>query len=757
MKPSIFLLIFFAINFVHQANAQMSISGVIYDDNTSERIVGAYIKVVEGKETFSRDDGSFSIRVARSGAYDIYVSCMGYSPLQQTIDVQRDTCLTLRLLPSVKNLQEVVITASSQHSRNRRIGVSAIMPIKMKELPALVGEKDPLKSLQFLPGIVPTAEGKSDMSIRGGMGDQNLILLDGMPILNANHALGLLSTINPETVRSIKLYKSYLPARFWGRASSVIDIRTKDGNKRDWHGSAEVGTISGKIHLEVPVIKEKTSLSMSARRSLLDLFLPSMMKEKKEKTLFDFYDINGKLDHRFNDRTTVFAEGYISSDCLSNEYKETQTKVPTMKKWRWRSHALQVGTSYRMHNDWTFALSLVRSGYEREDNQSSNEGKNDSNYGSETITRQVKYDVRYEPSHSLNFQIGAEWQNNKISQWCDIGTQKEKRPPIEGTAWSVYTEVFWSITPEWALCVGARGGSYHRTTRNDLWISPSISLSWQNLSKKWTIRGDFSHSLQPVQQVNAQSVFLQSAFNTLPQDSQDLMRVKQGSIEFVWHPIPSLTFTVSPYFKQTKGLLALKDGTELKDFYSGTISGEGSAYGIEFLSEMNISRRSHATMSYTYGKSEQYFQEDNKKRQRYPSDFDFRHYIFSNVTFHLSHRLSLTGSWVFHTGGPQTLALESVEMADIPNSLYPMEKHSEQFPHRNNFRLPAYHRLDLGLSWDIPMRGRWSGELAASVYNVYNRMNCYRIVIEGKDDGGKSFRQMTMFPILPSISFKLNF
>ncbi|MDR2287134.1 MAG: TonB-dependent receptor plug domain-containing protein, partial [Prevotellaceae bacterium] len=319
------------------------VSGYIRDAETKEVLVGSGIYEIESKKGCTANDyGFYSLTLPRGNGIIRY-SSLGYTNWEINIDLIKDTVIQIYLKPVSEELKEVVISSAIK-LKDMRLGTTNVSVQQIKNTPALLGETDLMKSLQFMPGVQHTTEGKSDLSVRGGSPDQNLILLDGVAIYNANHVFGFLSVFNTDALKKVTLYKSSFPARFGGRLSSIIDITTKDGNKEVFSGSASIGLPTLKFNIEGPIVKDKTSFTFSARRTYMDLLVDAANKwfikdNSESRANFFFHDLNAKIHHKIDDKTYIYLSAYNGNDKLEQVTSEIEDKETghnsSMEKWDW--------------------------------------------------------------------------------------------------------------------------------------------------------------------------------------------------------------------------------------------------------------------------------------------------------------------------------------------------------------------------------------------------------------------------------------
>lgn len=772
---TLFLLISIAMVSAEAQNKKTyRISGKVYDALTSETLIAAGVinKKNPDEWAFTDENGNFSLDVKENSPVLLF-SCLGYKEEEKELNLKADSIITIYLYPSAQLLGEILVTADSFKERQRKQGVLSVPVNKLREIPPMLGEADILKSLQYIPGVTSVSEGKSDLSVRGSGSDHNLILIDGMPIYNSNHVFGLLSTINPESIKNVSLYKSNQPARFGGRTASIIDIRTKDGNKENVCGSVSIGNISGRANIEIPIIKSQSSLSLSARRSFLDMFLPLLLSGNEDKTNFSFYDLNGKFNHRVNEKLAFSALYYYSSDLLSNINGKKSPSAPTSEsKWKWSNSGIQLRSDFTLTDRLAFECAFSNVSYNKKDiSKQKIQARDKIQVFSLSSSSKIKdyilnISMKYKPLNWYTLRGGGEYLKQDLHTNIESGSKEDKKSHISrlgSDKVEAYLENDMNIGRFFNLNMGLRATLYNLGSKWHKSLSPRMSAGVNLPGKKLALRFDYSDTRQYIQQVSNNSVFLQSDVWLPANEKHPPLHSRQAGIEILWSPTECLDISFASFGKTMENLLDYKDGVSflknLDKLDEKLITGKGRAYGLELGLEGRFGALK-TTLSYTLSKSERSFNDINSGLW-FPAAFDYTHNFYSNASYKLNKRFTFTASWVYRTGGLQTLPLEEVSGAVIPDLAVPAGKEYLQIPHRNNYRLPAYHRLDLSAAYRFDIRKWGTGSINLSIYNAYNRMNVYRFFIERQEgEGGKldfAFKKMTMYPILPSLNLNLEF
>ena len=380
------------------AQNQPTISGNIRDAETGEDLIGAAV-VVETLSTGAVTNvyGFYALSLP-AGSYTLSVQYIGYVRKRITLDLAQDTTLNVELMPQSTALEEIVIVAESEDDpiTSLNMGVAKIRPQDIDNVPVLFGEKDVLKTIQLLPGIQGAGEGNSGFFVRGGNADQNLILLDEATVYNASHLLGFFSVFNSDAIKDVNVIKGDMPAQYGGRLSSVLDIRMKEGNSKEFSGTGSIGLISSKLTLEAPIVKDKGSFMVSGRRTYVDLFFNLFNIEDLEDSQLYFYDLNAKANYRLNDRNRVFVSGYFGRDRFGFEDAFGFDWGNATATVRWNhlfSDRLFSNTSF-IYSDYDYIVSI-------------NDGDSEVEIGSAIQDLNLKQDFDYFLSNNHTLRFGG--------------------------------------------------------------------------------------------------------------------------------------------------------------------------------------------------------------------------------------------------------------------------------------------------------------------------------------------------------------
>lgn len=774
--------------------ARVTVSGHITDKASGETLIGAGV-ITDGAGAATNTYGFYTLTIPQGKGVSLKYSYVGYDDVTLTLDLFRDTTVNVALNAN-SELKEAVVSAQRE-SGIMATKMSAIeIPMNMiKNTPVLFGEADVLKTIQLMPGVQSGAEGFSGIYVRGGGPDENLLLLDGISLYNAEHMLGLFSIFQPEAVKKVTLYKGSFPARYGGRTSSIIDVRTNDGNLHETHGTVGVGVLCDKFHLEGPIAKGRTAYSISARGMHTFLF-DGILRAAKVPANYYFFDMNGKLTHRFSDRDRLFLNAYYGRDIFhfmdedeyeiaggSNEYRKYDDK--THIRWgnlltsvRWNhvfngrlfSNATVAFTDYRMRMGYTTSE-------KSQDTKYFYKYKFDYGSGIRDLTAKIDFDYTPAPRHIIKFggeyvnhayipetYTTVEKENDKGQMVTDTTYTNKKEKNRLGHEMSFYIEDDFTVGGWLTLNPGVHLAMF-LTSGRTYW-SPEPRMSAKvDFGKGVSVKAAYSRMAQYVH-------LLSSAQITLPIDlwvpiTRNIKPVTadQYSLGLYYNGLPGWEFSVEGYWKDMHNVLEYKDGVSFmassQSWEDNVVMGDGRAYGVEVFIQKTIGKTT-GWLGYTLAKSDRVFSNGLiNNGERYPYRYDRRHNISLVVNQQLGKKWDLSAVWTFATGGTTTIPeRESIVM--LPDGTFTQIDYA---PHRNNYRLPPSHRLNIGVNYHKRLR-RGESIWNFGVYNAYNRLNpnfvYYKADTRGDSESSlytrkAKLKSVTILPIIPSFSYTYNF
>lgn len=718
---------------------------------------------------------------------------------EQSAPVAKDTVRSFYM-------QEVVKTAPRiDKPRNPQMGMTVMDDNAIRNVPTLLGEPDVIKALQLQPGVSAGTEGFAGMFVRGGENDENLFLIDGCSIYHTNHLGGLFSPFNANAVSHLTFYKSAFPARYGGRLSSVTDLSMKSGDYESWHGNFTMGLTSANVSFSGPLVKDQTSLFVALRRSWLELvsvpalaIINASKKKSGEKVIagYNFTDFNLKLSHRLRRFGTLSLLGYYGHDRLkmgehrfSNDGEDTDPyfhKNENRLGWgnmltslRWH---LPINTlfAYNMKASYTRYQSDFRKTVET---VSGREGKNGyENNGSRTESRNAIHDLSVDaslafiPSDRTIIRLGTQYTHHRYTPEEEI-QESTSLPSGNGNnesrvianEWNAYLEGDLEVF-HWLRFNAGMHGSFFRVEGKQYQVfEPRVSADFR-LSPVVSLKAGYARMSQFVQQVSDNYISLPTDYWLPITRNFSPLTSDQFSAGIYVSPDKKYTFSVEGYYKKMGHLLEYRDDykdLQVTSWEDRLTSGSGRAYGADFQAEADFGKL-HGFIGYGVMWSDRLFADQNGGK-RFPSKYDNRHKVTLSATWKCSERVELNAGWVFMTGNRVTLSLENYSYPDgYPTNIVPSYPHKDEemldyYAGKNNVRLPAYHRLDVGINIYRSLRRGRTGIWNVSLYNAYSRMN--PIMIEKNNqkqsmDGtplAPRFRQFALFPIIPSVSYTYKF
>lgn len=782
------------------ANGETLISATAFDQNSS-------------KGAAANNYGYYSLTLPK-GEVALKYSYIGYEGEERTFYLQKDTVLHIALKLN-NTLDEVTVVGHRSEMGVSGSQMSAIeVPISLvKNIPTLLGENDLIKALQLLPGVQSGTEGSAGLYVRGGGPDENLLLLDGVPLYNVNHMLGFFSVFNSDAIKNVTLYKGSFPARFGGRLSSVVDVRMKDGDDKKIRGSASIGLISSKIQLEGPIMKEKTTFNVSARRTYIDVLTQPLIKAAIKREGGDgnntagyyFYDVNAKFTHKFSDRDKLYLSTYFGNDALYAKVRTRSTtdtrfedKEYTKLNWDWGNliTALRwnhvVSNKLFMNTTASFTRYQSKLGlgaetiYINKEKSPQKEEKSELklNYNSGIRDWTAKMDFDYTPNSNHDVKFGTNYTYHTFRP--DVTAMKFKDSEAVNSLDTVigsdivnahetmsYIEDNIALGRLLKVNLGLHFSTFHVQNENYYSLQPRAGVRLL-LSDNLSFKAGYAGMNQYIHMLSNSLVSLPTDLWVPVTKRVKPMNSHQYSAGFFYSLRNIADFSVEGYYKTMDNLLEYKDGASFMGVstnWEDKISiGRGTAYGVELLAQRSFGKTT-GWVGYTWSKSDRIFDEPGNvinNGKPFPAKYDRRHDISLTLSHKFSDRIDLSGSWVFSTGNSATFAFHEVKSADYPN-IDRTYSYSAEVPHvsaRNNFRYNSYHRMDLGVNFHKTTKRGNLRTWNISIYNVYNQFNPFFVYVDsrsehndqtGEFDTTNKLKQATLFPIIPSVSYSIKF
>ncbi|MFV8375619.1 TonB-dependent receptor [Flavobacterium sp. LB1P71] len=773
------------------AQQKFTLSGIIIDANSNETLIGVNIVIPELKTGVTTNEyGFYSITVPK-GNYIVQITYLGYQTIEESINLDQNTKNNFKLLSNETALKEVVITDTKTKTdiRKPEISVNKLSIFAIKKMPVVLGEVDVLKSILLLPGVTNAGEGASGFNVRGGGADQNLILLDEATIFNSSHVFGFFSVFNPDAIKDLKLYKGGIPARFGGRASSVLDIYQKDGNSKGFHVNGGIGLISSRILAEGPLVKDKGSFLIGGRSSYAHLFL-KLSKDQKNNTAY-FYDLNTKLSYKLNPNNNLYLSGYFGRDVFSLNKSFTNIYGNSTLNLRWNhlfSDKLFSNLSL-IYSDYYYGLDLDFVGFK---------------WDSGIKNYNIKYDFKNYISDKLklNYGVSAIYYdfNPGTIKPSDMESginfdQLDKKYAFEP---ALYMNADHKLSDEIALSYGLRYSMFYRlgqstvniyADNNPVTFNPDLQIyekatpigtkfygknkaveSYNNLEPRFSLAYQINDEQSVKASYNRMVQYLQLISNTssptpldvwTPSDNfikpQIADQVALGYFKNFKEGVYSLE--VETYYKKVKNRLDYIDGADLianKAIEQIILNGQLRSYGLEIMFRKNEGKLS-GWISYTLSKSEQQtpgrtpIETGINNGNWYNSVYDKLHNIAITSSYNLNEKWSFGANFALQTGQPVTYPNGQYEYLGVTVPSYGL---------RNENRLPAYHHLDIAATL-TPRKNNdrnWKGEWVFSIYNLYNRKNAASINFrQNIDTGTNEAVKTSIFGVVPAVSYNFKF
>ncbi|MCU0461179.1 MAG: carboxypeptidase-like regulatory domain-containing protein [Bacteroidales bacterium] len=769
-----------------QTSKRHTISGFVREAGSGELLIGVNIYLSDHRTgTVTNNYGFFSLTLQEADSVDITASYVGFRPETKKISLHEDTELNFDLKSNIL-LDEVTITAErvEKQSESARMSTISVPVAQVKNVPSLLGEKDVMKVLQLMPGVQKGSEGNSGLYVRGGGPDQNLIILDDAIVYNASHLFGFFSLFNGDALKSIELTKGGFPARFGGRLSSVLEMNMKEGNKEKWHGEGGIGLISSRLTLEGPLVKNKSSILLSGRRTYADVILSPIIKATEETDAgYYFYDLNAKVNYDFGRNNKIYLSGYFGKDKFHAKYNEEYDEKAGLN-WgnatatlRWNhlfSSRLFANTS-AVYSDYRFGIT-----YELKD-----EAENENYYAeyySGIRDLSLKFDIDYLPSPSHWIKAGGITIQHRFTPYVfieidePVNVNKKEKEQTDGLESGIYIEDTWKPFTDLKINGGVRFSHFLASREQYHFFEPRISAGWK-LPGDFALKASYASMNQYIHMISNTGISLPTDLwvpttdRVKPQQSR---QVALGAVKDF--TVPEMSISVEGYYKKMNNVIGYKEGAtfiQIEEAATGegiswednVTSGRAWSYGLEFLVQKKEGRF-NGWIGYTLSWTQMQFDSLNFGKKFY-ARYDRRHDISLVGSFKVNDRITLSGTWVYGTGNAVTMpvsAYSAPEYADIYisenyNPSHHITYNIKEYGEKNNYRMAPYHRLDLGIQFH--KEKKWGERIwEISVYNVYNRKNPFFYNIEYHSQGGWSYtrlKQVSLFPIIPSFSYSFKF
>jgi hypothetical protein len=780
----LFLFVFYLMGNMRVFSQKITISGFLKEENSKELLGGVSVYNEKYKVgTTSNDYGFYSVDLpASNDTLIIIYSFVGYQKISKKITAKRHQEIDVDLPLHTELLADVVVKSNNGFSDTpSQIGNVSMSIDKVKEMPALLGEKDVLKALQLMPGIQKGNDGSAALYVRGGGADQNLVVLDDATVYNAFHLFGFVSVFNADALKKVELYKSGFPAQFGGRLSSVLNMQMKEGNKEKFSVEGGIGLLSSRVTLEGPIQKEKSSFIISARRSYVDLLAGLLVNKPNESYSYYFYDINAKANFEIGTKDRLFISTYLGKDKLK------MYNVQNNNSWDFSIGWYNTTASLRWNHLFTQKIfsntSLSYSHYQFDLPINSQPNSNDAdvksafNYSASIrdLTFKTDFDIIANPQNTIKTGLNVTWYSFNPNSIISNNVSNNS-PDIAALQSSVYVQDTYKPNDALTVEAGLRLATFKENDQLYSRLEPRLNISYV-FENEWSMKASYSKMSQFVQLLSNSGIGLPTDIwipTTAKIPPQQAFQLAFGLSKNISQK--KLRISAETFYKEMDNLVSLKEGEFFilakpndnrvginyanNDWQEKIIRGKGWAYGGELLIQKEIGKFS-GWLGYTLSWTKHQFTELNNNEIFYPTN-DRRHDVSIVGMYKPNHKVSLSANWVYGTGRATTI-LES-DYQGVTHSPgvalgQVVSQQADVYSQRGAYRLPAYHRLDVGVQFHkVKTKSERTWEVG--IYNVYNNFNPFFYYYNNNTNNGytrRSIGQLTLFTFLPFITYNFKF
>ena len=696
--------------------------------------------------------GFYSLTVPK-GKYTVKFIYQGYQAQSNILELESSRTLNVDMAEEAREVKEVVITGERReieaNVKSTQMGVNKLDIKTISKIPPLLGEVDVIRSIQLLPGVSTVGEGASGFNVRGGSIDQNLILLDEAPVYNSSHLFGFFSVFNPDAVRDVKLIKGGIPAQYGGRLSSLLDIRMKEGNNKKFVVNGGLGILSGRFSVEGPILKDKMSFIVAGRRFWLDQFFPLFPNEQLKNTVAYFYDLTAKINYKVNENNTVFASAYFGRDKFGfgSDFGFAWGNATTSLRWNHVYSPKLFSNLTGFYSNYDYLLDIKS-------------GKDGFNWNSTIQNLSLKPEFTYYANDKNTLTFGGQilyydFLPGKTTIVSNGETKVNRLSDKYAYENSVYLSNDHEVSSRLSLTYGLRYSNFMNIGPSTMLIlgdtTPGVKrpviaakavpsgknvAQYGNLEPRFSAKYELTEESSIKASYNRMAQYIHLLSNTQASVPLDVWTPSTNNIKpqigdqvslgyfrnFSWHN-QDFEFSAEGFFKQMRNQIDYIDGAELllnRTLEAELLSGDGRAYGLELYLKKRKGKFT-GWISYTLSKSERQVSGINN-RNWYPTRFDKPHNLSLVAMYELTPKWSFSANFVISSGVPGTFPTNRVEYQG-----YVIPHNSNNL--RNNYRLPAYHRLDISATYDPNKEStkRFKGSWVFGIYNVYARRNPFGI------------------------------
>ncbi len=746
--------------------SKKTISGFITDVHSGESLIGATIFDIGLTKGITTNEFGFYSLTIDAGTRNLQSSYVGYSSVFKTFTLRNDTVINFQLVSNLL-INEVNIVGHKIEDSNPELSGLSKQQLNLpflNSMPVILGERDLLKSIQYLPGVKSGKENSTNFNVRGGDGDQNLILLDGVPVYNVSHLMGFFSVFNNDAIKHASLYKGGIPARYGGRLSSVLDVAMKEGNLKRDGGIFSISPISARISYESPIKIDTSAFIVSYRRSFIDLPMRLIQASNGEDSKYGyfFHDFNGKVNWKLNEKNRIYLSFYFGRD---KNYSRVNSSIGNYK---WEYYWGNFTSVFRWNKVFSNNLFANYSAYYSQFSHAQQ-----SKYQTETLNSLYKTssnlkdlslssDFDYFPFSNYSLKFGVKISLFEFSpsitqvRNTNIDIVPEVNSNMQSANSAIYIENIFQ-TGKFDFNLGSRFSCYNVNKINYLSLQPRASLKYNtnkfSTSATYTEMDQFMHLLSNSGMGMPTDLWVASTEKIGPQ------KARQVSLGISSIKYKKLSFDLEAYYKWMFDIIQFKEGTMFTNtnnyvWDDNVVKGRGKAYGLEFMTQKTEGKYT-GIFSYTLSWSERKFAEINENRW-FPFKYDRRHDFSFLAEYHLKEKYlrkkSISLAFTLQSGN--NLSIPDTNFKGyVPEGFeggYPVKIWQERqtFNHPNNFKMPTFHHLDIGYNIEQNRTKQNSITWSFSIYNVYNRMNPWYYY-----DEGDKVKQFSMFPFIPSVAF----
>ena len=753
----------------------VTLSGYIENKATGERLVNATIvETKSGRGTSCNRYGFFSLSLPR-GENHLSVSHVGFTRVESIINLKTDTLIVMSLIPG--NCLEEVLVVEKKNAFSSAVGKHTLSLDWVKRMPAVLGEADVLKSLHFLPGVNPGQEGLTGFSVRGGSSDNTQFLLDGLPVYNVNHAYGYFSAFNGDALQDVTLYTGDLPARYGGSLSSVLEVTMREGNRKKYSGDIHVSPVAGSVVVEGPLKKDKASFLISGRRTWLDglLWTGQKIAGSDFSTGYNFYDLNAKVNWEINPYNRLYISMYNSRDSRFATWKAEDSKHSDRFRFYWGNLSVSGRWNHLFSPTFFSNITLYYSQFNNSQimtvyNESvSQREQSKTNSRLRDWTLKTDSEIAIGEKHRTRFGTvcSIKYYAPEMSYIGSVNLNENVRDTTTGNVYSLetYLEDHWQLNDRWSVDAGVRFSLLAVPHARYYSLQPRLSISYR-IGESMLFKTSWARMQQAQHLLTSNSMGMNTDLwvpvtRRVAPASSDLF-----SIGCFYAFANTWNFSIEGYFHQMDHVVRYQDGilflkTKDRSWQDYVDMGKGRAYGVEVMAKKTTGALT-GWVSYSWSKSERRFDHVNNG-EWFPFEYDRRHKlnVTTNYTLPIKEKCKFNKSFSINftlaTGNYISIGKQFYHAAPMPESFQTdadNTQYREYIERPNNFRMPAYHHLDISYALDN-RKGKGSSWVFG-IYNLYARKNP-SIIYHKQTREGVTTRSWSLLPFVPSVTWSYHF